>query len=66
MMINYKPSFNHLPYLWRLVNPAIVHHDNGIWGRIWLHLVKEPFNEIFEAGGGEGGVNDMAIQNAIK
>jgi hypothetical protein len=64
--INYKPRFNHLPYLWCFVNPAIVHHNDRIWGRIRLHLVEEPFNEIFEAGGGEGGVDDMAIQHAIK
>jgi hypothetical protein len=31
-----------------------------------LHLVEEPFDEIFEAGGGEGVDDDMAIQNAIK
>ena len=64
--INYKPRFNQLPYMWCLVNPAIVHHDNWIWGGIRLHLVEEPFDEIFEAGGGEGVDDDMAIQNAIK
>jgi len=63
---NYKPRFNHLSYLWCLVNPAIVHHDDRIWGRIRLHLVEEPFNEILEAGGGVGVDDDMAIQNAIK
>jgi hypothetical protein len=64
--VNYKPRFNCLPYLWCLVNPAVVHHNNRIWGGIRLHLVEEPFNKIFEAGGGEGVDDDMAIQNAIK
>ena len=60
------PRLNEVGDVWVLVNATIIHHDYGVWGRKWLHLIQGTFNEFVEGCSVEGAFNNVAMEDTFK
>jgi hypothetical protein len=48
------------------VNLAIIHNNNGIGGRIWLHIVKKSFDKMTESVNTVGAFDDVTVKDAAQ
>ena len=44
---------------------TIIHHNDRVWGRVWLHLVKEAINELVESVGIESAFNNITVEDSL-
>jgi len=57
---------NHLLKLSRFVNACIIHDDNGVATREWVHVVEKPINEIIERRSSVRVILNIEMEDAIK
>jgi hypothetical protein len=48
-----------------LMDPAVVHDNNGLRSREWLHLVQKSGNKCIEKFRIEGAFNDVAVYDTV-
>jgi hypothetical protein len=48
------------------VDATIIHNNNRVGGRIWLHIVKKSLNETREAFNAVGAFDNFAVNNTIQ
>jgi hypothetical protein len=41
--------FDHRTYLAVSVNPCVVHDENGVLGRKWVHVVQKTLEKFYES-----------------
>ncbi len=63
---DHAPFLDDVAYLLCLVYGTIVHYDDGLGRREWVHLQYEIFDERSETFGVEGALDDCTLDDAIK
>jgi hypothetical protein len=49
--IRYSPRCDQIKNSLGLVDATVVHHNNGVWGREWLHTIEKSVNKHIECVG---------------
>jgi len=60
------PCMNHLLELSRFVDACIIHDDNGVATREWVHVVEKPINKIIEHCSSVRVILNIEMEDAIK
>ena len=59
------PRLKEIDDIFMLVDAAIVHHNDQIWGREWLHLIKGMFHELIKCFSIKSAFNNVTMEDTF-
>ena len=66
MIYIYEPFFYHSLYLRVFVDATIVHNDNRVGCRIWLHVIEKTVDKMSKALNTVGAFDNFTVNDSIQ